>query len=105
MGRRATIGDWYRSEETKETFEVVALDEGSGTIDIQYYDGTIGEYDAETWDAMHVHTCAAPEDASGAYEIQFYDDTDESARDEEDDNNYDGLYIFNPSDNSDHNAF
>lgn len=99
MGRRAVIGEWYLSHETDEQFEVVALDDVSGTIDVQYFDGSIGEFDLDTWDEMDVNSCAAPEDASGAYEMEFdqIDDTDESAHYENDEYALDDLHIFNTS--------
>jgi hypothetical protein len=38
------IGDWYRLH-GGDSFEIVAVDEEDGTIDIQYFDGTLEEMD------------------------------------------------------------
>jgi len=44
------IGGWYRGEDGQ--FEVVAWDERSGTVALQYFDGTLTELDIETWDGL-----------------------------------------------------
>ena len=44
------IGDWYRQKEGGALFEVVAFDDDDGTIEIQYFDGTVEEMDVEDWD-------------------------------------------------------
>ena len=45
------IGDWYRLN-GGALFEVVALDDDDGTIEIQYFDGTVEEMDIEDWVAQ-----------------------------------------------------
>jgi len=45
------IGDWYRLN-GGSLFEVVALDDDDGTIEIQYFDGTVEELDIEDWEAQ-----------------------------------------------------
>ena len=45
------IGDWYRLNDGA-LFEVVALDDDDGTIEIQYFDGTVEEMDIEDWEAQ-----------------------------------------------------
>src|SRR6187399_395542 len=47
-----SIGDWYRQKEGGALFEVVALDDDDGTIEIQYFDGTVEEMDVEDWQAQ-----------------------------------------------------
>ena len=42
------IGDWYRLD-SGSLFEVVAYDDDDGTIEIQYFDGTVEEMDIEDW--------------------------------------------------------
>jgi hypothetical protein len=67
------IGDWYRLT-GGELFEVVALDEDDGTIEIQYFDGTIEEMDVEDWneqwDDGALESAEAPEDWSGSVDIE-----------------------------------
>src|SRR5262245_41232301 len=47
-----SIGDWYRQKEGGALFEVVAYDDDDGTIEIQYFDGTVEEMDIEDWDGQ-----------------------------------------------------
>lgn len=71
------IGDWYRLHRG-ESFEVVAVDDDDGTIDIQYFDGTLEEMDTEDWEAQWadgaLEAAEAPEDWSGSVDIERGDD-------------------------------
>jgi len=66
------IGSWYRFTEG-DVFEIVALDNDDGTIELQYYDGTIEEMDVEDWNThcerREIETAAAPEDWTGSVDI------------------------------------
>jgi len=78
------VGSWFRfsngSNEstgdagTGELFEVVAYDADDGTIEIQYFDGTIEELDREDWVALcedgELEAAEAPEDWSGSVDIE-----------------------------------
>jgi hypothetical protein len=44
------VGAWYRLN-GGPPFEVVALDDDDGTIEVQYVDGTLEELDLEDWKA------------------------------------------------------
>jgi hypothetical protein len=68
-----TIGIWYRDQELDTSFEVVALDENSRTIEVQYVDGAIGEFDFESWQQLALKRTAAPEDSEAAYEMSYED--------------------------------
>jgi hypothetical protein len=67
-----TIGDWYRNP-GGASFEVVAFDDDDGTIEIQYFDGTIEEMEREDWDAQWkagtIEAGEAPEDWSGSVDV------------------------------------
>ena len=63
-----TIGHWFRRP-GGTLFEVVAVDEDDGTIEIQLFDGTIGEVDIENWPQMLFIEVAAPEDWSGSVDM------------------------------------
>jgi hypothetical protein len=67
-----TVGDWYRGP-TGASFEVVAYDNDDGTIEIQYFDGTIEEWELEDWEAQWkdgaLEASEAPEDWSGSVDI------------------------------------
>ncbi len=71
------IGDWYRSS-GGELFEVVATDDQEGTIDIQYFDGTVEEMDREDWETQWedgaLEAAEAPEDWSGSVDAEGADE-------------------------------
>jgi len=70
------VGQWYRGT-TNELFEVVAVDEGDQTIEIQYFDGTVTEMDFDAWNEQLLDrlldTADAPEDWSGAVDVEAED--------------------------------
>src|SRR6185295_19239751 len=67
MGNRLPpiVGNWYSHRDKGALFQVVALDEEAGTIEIQEYDGDLDEIDLEEWPALPVDTAAQPEDWGG----------------------------------------
>ena len=71
------IGDWYRLH-GGALFEVVAHDDDDGTIEIQYFDGTVEEMDIEDWEAQWdegaLESAEAPEDWSGSVDVESTDD-------------------------------
>ncbi|HTD11492.1 MAG TPA: DUF6763 family protein [Steroidobacteraceae bacterium] len=73
VGPQPGIGDWYRLT-GGELFEVVAFDADDGTIEIQYFDGTIEEMDVEDWDTQWdegaLESAEAPEDWSGSVDVE-----------------------------------
>lgn len=72
------IGSWYVELSTGQLFEIVAVDDKYGTIEIQYEDGDIAEYDAESWGHLNVAMTAAPETGGSqfgsTYDNDFSDD-------------------------------
>ncbi|HEY6484096.1 MAG TPA: DUF6763 family protein [Steroidobacteraceae bacterium] len=71
------IGEWYRHT-GGDLFEVVAFDEDDGTIEIQYFDGTVEEMDAEDWEGQWaeraLEVAEPPEDWSGSVDVESADD-------------------------------
>lgn len=71
------IGDWYRLD-GGALFEVVALDDDDGTVEIQYFDGTVEEMDIEDWDTQWeegaLESAEPPEDWSGSVDVEGGDD-------------------------------
>ncbi len=61
------IGSWYQDALSSQVFEVVAVDEDQGTIEVQFIDGDIGEYELEVWGQLNLVAAAAPEDANAGY--------------------------------------
>jgi hypothetical protein len=72
-----SIGDWYRLSGS-ELFEVVAIDDDEGTVDIQYFDGTVEEMDREDWESQWddgaLEAAEAPEDWSGSVDVEGSDE-------------------------------
>jgi len=62
------IGQWFRHPGGL-LFEVVAIDDDASTIEIQQFDGTIDEVDAETWPELMLVEVDAPEDWSGSVDM------------------------------------
>lgn len=88
------IGNWYRNEETGDDFEVVAIDEDTQTIEIQYFEGELEELDLDAWYELPLEAIEAPEDWSGPYDEMEDDDLgfeDDDENDEFDDNDDDPL--------------
>ncbi len=68
-----SIGDWY-SLRGGELFEVVAVDETDGTLEVQYFDGTIEEMEMSDWRAQYsageIEEVEPPEDWSGSVDVE-----------------------------------
>ena len=80
--QRPGIGEWYRLS-GGELLEVVAFDAGDGTIEVQYFDGTVEEFDIDDWRSQR---------ASGEIEEAEADPVDEDRRFRAD--RLDGLDLF-----------
>ena len=72
------IGKWFRRR-SGVLFEVVAVDEDDGTIEIQFFDGTIDEVDLEAWPGLLPIEVNAPEDWSGSVDMDPEDYVGRSA--------------------------
>ena len=77
MSAQPEVGEWYRVA-GGELLEVVAIDEDDGTIEVQYFDGTVEEFDLTDWRAQRkdgdIQRAQAPEDWSGSVDAE--DDAD-----------------------------
>ena len=62
------IGQWFKRPDGT-LFEVVALDEDDATVEIQQFDGTIGEFEIERWPELMLTEISAPEDWSGSVDM------------------------------------
>ncbi len=97
------IGNWYQNMEKEITFEVVAIDEDEGTVEVQFSEGEIEEIDIDDWYEMTLEEAAEPDDWLGGAdddiddeeeleEIEELDEDDDVLADDEelddDDENY-----------------
>jgi len=62
------IGKWFR-QSNDSIFEVVAVDEEDGTIEVQYFDATVEEFDLDSWAELFPVEIDPPEDWSGAVDM------------------------------------
>ena len=62
------IGQWF-TRPNGTLFEVVAIDEGDATVEIQQFDGTIDEVDIDRWPELLLTEASAPEDWSGSVDM------------------------------------
>ncbi|MGH8253772.1 MAG: DUF6763 family protein [Steroidobacteraceae bacterium] len=71
------VGDWYRLS-SGELLEVVAFDAGDGTVEVQYFDGTVEEFDFDDWRSQRasgaIEEAEAPEDWSGSVDVEPEDE-------------------------------
>ena len=63
------VGDWYRRMDGA-LFEVVAIDRDDGTVEVQHFDGTLEEFDLESWEEQQFEEADAPEDWSGSVDVE-----------------------------------
>ena len=73
MGFMPVVGNWYQTPD-KQDFEVVAIDEEEGFIEIQYFDGDVDEYVFDALSTMGFVEIAPPEDWSGPFDDLERDD-------------------------------
>jgi Family of unknown function (DUF6763) len=77
MSAQPEVGRWYRTS-SGATFEVVAIDEDDGTVEMQYFDGTVEELDLEDWEAQRanneIEDAEAPEDWTGSVDVESEDE-------------------------------
>lgn len=73
MGYMPVVGNWYQTPD-KQDFEVVAVDEKGGFVEIQYFDGQVDEYDYDAWSTLGFVEIAPPEDWSGPFDDLEKDD-------------------------------
>lgn len=62
------VGNWYRRI-NGSLLKVVAVDEDDGTIEVQFFDGTIDEVDIDSWNGLLLELVGAPEDWSGSVDM------------------------------------
>ncbi len=73
--REMSVGEWY--EAGSQTFEIVGVDARAGIVLVQPFDGSLGEFEFDSWLELSARPCAAPEDISGALDLErddVYDD-------------------------------
>lgn len=67
------IGEWYADQDTQQLFEIVVFDDQGLTVEVQFVDGEVSEFDIETWHSLNLELAAPPEDWSASYEVSRED--------------------------------
>jgi hypothetical protein len=63
------VGDWYCCI-NGTLLEVVAIDADEGTIEVQHFDGTVEEFDLESWAEQELVRATPPEDWTGSVDVE-----------------------------------
>lgn len=82
------VGNWYRREDTDETFTVIGVDEDEGLIEIQQLDGAIEEIDEAAWSEMELEIVDEPDEWRGELDVMDDDDPDYDEDDEDDEEDW-----------------
>ena len=61
-----SIGRWFQTD--GDPFEVVGIDTANEVVLVQHFDGTLEEFDFDSWVDLAARPCAAPEDLRGAFD-------------------------------------
>ncbi len=68
------VGNWYQHLDKGREFEVVAVDEEGGVVEIQYFDGDTDEVGLDEWCGLDIEPIAEPEDWTGPLDDVERDD-------------------------------
>ena len=69
--REMSVGEWF--EAGGEPFEIVGVDTKAEVVLVQYFDGTLEEFDFDSWLELAARPSVPPEDYSGAMDIDRED--------------------------------
>lgn len=79
MKEAPIVSQWYRYLDREDQFQVTAVDEDEGLIEIQHVDGDFEELERESWDELDIEPTDAPEDWEAEEELdeEDYGESDE----------------------------
>ncbi|WP_029889021.1 DUF6763 family protein [Polycyclovorans algicola] len=63
-----SVGQWFQTPQ--QSFEIVGLDPEHELVLVQHYDGTLEEYDFDSWLELAAVPREAPEDLDGAFDTE-----------------------------------
>lgn len=67
-------GNWYHYPDKSQKFKVVDVDEETGDIELQYFDGTLDHIDFYIWGSLGAEQVEEPEDWTGPMDTVETDD-------------------------------
>ncbi|MFA5984624.1 MAG: DUF6763 family protein [Methylococcaceae bacterium] len=68
------ISNWYKDVENNLTFQVIAVDDNDDSIEVQYFNGDLGQYDHESWYNSTFDYIEDPEDWTAPFDDIEVDD-------------------------------
>ena len=68
------VGNWYQRLDKGQEFQVVAVDEETGLVEMQHFDGDLEEMDLDTWCELEILPIEEPENWSGPVDVGEMDD-------------------------------
>lgn len=68
------IDEWYAHVDKGRQFRVVAIDDETSAIEIQYFDGDLDAIDPVDWNSMPLERIEPPEDWTGPVDDVEYDE-------------------------------
>jgi len=68
------VDNWYQHLDKGQAFQVVAVDEDAGTVELQHFDGDVEEIDLDAWYQIPVELIEEPENWSGPFDVGEMDD-------------------------------
>jgi len=75
------VDNWYQHLDKGQRFYVVAVNDDDGTIEVQYFDGTVEEIDLDAWPTLDIEPAEEPENWSGSVDVAEPDDLGEDVTD------------------------
>ncbi len=77
------VDNWYQHLDKGQNFRVVAIDDVSGTVEIQHFDGDLEEVPIDEWYELELEPAEPPENWSGPLDVGEEDDLDTDISDPE----------------------
>ena len=68
------IDQWYAYQDKGQRFYVTAIDEATGSIEVQHFDGDIEEFTLDEWRELNIDLSVEPENWDGALDFGELDD-------------------------------
>ncbi len=68
------VSQWYQHLDKGQQFQVTAVDETEGTVEIQHFDGDVEEIELDEWYGLEIEPIEPPEDWTGPVDDVERDD-------------------------------
>lgn len=68
------VDNWYFHLDKGQTFRVIAVDDDSGLVEVQHFDGDLEEITRVDWENLQIELSEEPQSWTGALDIGEMDD-------------------------------